>query len=47
MLTGGVVAVIATFVPLPSLAELVNIGTLFAVVRVAAGMVVLRRTRRN
>jgi len=45
MFTGGVVAVIATFVPLTDLAELVNIGTLFAFVLVAVGVVVLRRTR--
>ena len=43
--TGAVVAVIATFVPLTSLAELVNIGTLFAFVLVAIGVIVLRRTR--
>ena len=40
-----VVAVIATFVPLTELAELVNIGTLFAFVLVAIGVIVLRRTR--
>jgi len=45
MFTGGVVAVIATFVPLTDLAELVNIGTLFAFVLVSVGVVVLRRTR--
>ena len=45
MLTGVVVAVISTFVPLSELAELVNIGTLFAFVLVAVGVVVLRRTR--
>ncbi|MDQ2750261.1 MAG: amino acid permease [Actinomycetota bacterium] len=45
VLTGVVVAVIATFVPLSSLAELVNIGTLFAFVLVAIGVIVLRRTR--
>jgi APA family basic amino acid/polyamine antiporter len=43
--TGVVVAVIAAFVPLNELAELVNIGTLFAFVLVAVGVVVLRRTR--
>ncbi len=43
--TGGAVAVIATFVPLTELAELVNIGTLFAFVLVAIGVIVLRRTR--
>ena len=45
VVTGVVVAVIATFVPLSELAELVNIGTLFAFVLVAIGVLVLRRTR--
>jgi APA family basic amino acid/polyamine antiporter len=45
MFTGAAVALIATFVPLSDLAELVNIGTLFAFVLVAIGVVVLRRTR--
>jgi APA family basic amino acid/polyamine antiporter len=45
ILTGVVVAVISTFVPLSELAELVNIGTLFAFVLVAVGVIVLRRTR--
>jgi APA family basic amino acid/polyamine antiporter len=45
MVTGVVVAVVSTFVPLSELAELVNIGTLFAFVLVAIGVVVLRRTR--
>jgi APA family basic amino acid/polyamine antiporter len=43
--TGVVVAVLSTFVPLSELAELVNIGTLFAFVLVAIGVLVLRRTR--
>ncbi len=43
--TGVVVALISTFVPLTELAELVNIGTLFAFVLVAIGILVLRRTR--
>jgi APA family basic amino acid/polyamine antiporter len=43
--TGVVVAAISTFVPLSELAELVNIGTLFAFILVAIGVVVLRRTR--
>jgi APA family basic amino acid/polyamine antiporter len=43
--TGVVVALLSTFVPLTELAELVNIGTLFAFVLVAIGVLVLRRTR--
>jgi basic amino acid/polyamine antiporter, APA family len=43
--TGIAVAIISTFVPLSELAELVNIGTLFAFVLVAIGVLVLRRTR--
>jgi APA family basic amino acid/polyamine antiporter len=43
--TGVVVAAISTFVPLSTLAELVNIGTLFAFVLVAVGVLVLRRSR--
>ena len=45
VLTGAVVALLSTFVPLSELAELVNIGTLFAFVLVALGVLVLRRTR--
>jgi len=44
MLVGGIVAVIAGFVPLGELAELANIGTLFAFVVVSLGVIVLRRT---
>jgi APA family basic amino acid/polyamine antiporter len=43
--TGAVVALLSTFVPLTELAELVNIGTLFAFILVAFGVLVLRRTR--
>jgi APA family basic amino acid/polyamine antiporter len=43
--TGVAVAVISTFVPLSELAELVNIGTLFAFILVAVGVLVLRRKR--
>ncbi|WEV24856.1 amino acid permease [Streptomyces sp. 71268] len=45
VLLGAVVAVIAGFTSLAELAELVNIGTLFAFVVVAVGVVILRRTR--
>jgi len=45
LFTGVVVAVIAALIPLTALAELVNIGTLFAFIVVAAGVVVLRRRR--
>jgi basic amino acid/polyamine antiporter, APA family len=45
LIIGSVVAVIAGMIPLSALAELVNIGTLFAFVVVAVGVVVLRRTR--
>jgi basic amino acid/polyamine antiporter, APA family len=45
IMTGVVVAIISMFVPLTELAELVNIGTLFAFVLVALGVLVLRRTR--
>ncbi|HEY5247066.1 MAG TPA: amino acid permease, partial [Dermatophilaceae bacterium] len=45
IITGVVVAVISTFVSLSELAELVNIGTLFAFILVAVGVIVLRRKR--
>jgi basic amino acid/polyamine antiporter, APA family len=45
LITGVVVAIIATFVPLSTLADMVNIGTLFAFVLVSIGVIVLRRTR--
>ncbi len=45
ILTGIVVALIAAFTPISEIAELVNIGTLFAFVLVSIGVVVLRRTR--
>ncbi len=44
-ITGVGVAVIAGFVPLTTLAELVNIGTLFAFMLVSVGVVILRRRR--
>jgi len=42
---GVVVTVLAGFIPLEALAELVNIGTLFAFLLVSIGVVILRRTR--
>ncbi|MET8676897.1 amino acid permease [Streptomyces sp. NPDC004647] len=45
VLLGCVVAVIAGFTSIEELAELVNIGTLFAFVVVALGVIILRRTR--
>ena len=45
IITGLIVAVIAAFTPIAEVAELVNIGTLFAFVLVSLGVIVLRRTR--
>jgi APA family basic amino acid/polyamine antiporter len=43
--TGGVIAVMAALLPLETLANLVNIGTLFAFILVAIGVIILRHTR--
>lgn len=45
ILLGGLIAVIAGFTSISELAALVNIGTLFAFVLVAVGVIILRRTR--
>jgi APA family basic amino acid/polyamine antiporter len=45
LLLGGVVAVVAGCTSISELADLVNIGTLFAFIVVAIGVVVLRRRR--
>jgi APA family basic amino acid/polyamine antiporter len=42
---GVLIAILAAFVPLGAIVELVNIGTLFAFVLVNIGVIVLRRTR--
>jgi APA family basic amino acid/polyamine antiporter len=44
-LCGLVFAVMAAFVPLKEIVELVNIGTLFAFIVVNVGVIILRRTR--
>ena len=45
IITGAIVALAAGFTPIGVLGELVSIGTLFAFVVVAIGVIVLRRTR--
>jgi APA family basic amino acid/polyamine antiporter len=45
ILVGFVVATVAALLPLKVLAELVNIGTLFAFVVVCAAVLIMRRTR--
>ena len=44
-LLGSIVSLIAAFVPLALLGELVSIGTLFAFILVCAGVLYLRRTQ--
>ncbi|MGW5260697.1 amino acid permease [Microbispora sp. NPDC004025] len=45
IIIGAVTALLAALIPLSAIAELVNIGTLFAFVIVAVAVVILRRTR--
>ncbi|MFG2798270.1 amino acid permease [Streptomyces pseudovenezuelae] len=45
ILLGVIIAIVAGFTPLSELAELVNIGTLFAFVVVAIGVIILRNSR--
>ncbi|CAM5529050.1 Amino acid permease OS=Streptomyces tendae OX=1932 GN=GUR47_31895 PE=4 SV=1 [Streptomyces tendae] len=45
ILLGVIIAIVAGFTSLSELAELVNIGTLFAFVVVAISVIILRRTR--
>jgi APA family basic amino acid/polyamine antiporter len=45
LLVAFLVAVAAAALPMSKLAEMVNVGTLFAFVLVSAGVIVLRRTR--
>ena len=47
ILTGIFVSILASFLPLRVLAELVNIGTLFAFVVVCAAVLIMRRTNPN
>ncbi len=47
IVTGSVVAVVAGFAPLHIIAELSNIGTLFAFVMVSIGVMVLRKVQPN
>lgn len=45
LILGGLIALLAGFVPLQQIVELVNIGTLFAFIIVNVGVLILRKTR--
>jgi APA family basic amino acid/polyamine antiporter len=45
LMTGAIVALMAAFVPISLLGQLVSIGTLFAFVIVAIGILILRKTK--
>jgi APA family basic amino acid/polyamine antiporter len=45
LIVGGVVAVLAGLLPLGTLTDLVNIGTLFAFILVSVGVLILRRAQ--
>lgn len=45
IITGSIAAILAALTPIDIIAELANIGTLFAFVLVSAGIMILRKTR--
>ena len=47
LITGILVSIVAGFVPLDTIAEMANIGTLFAFVLVSAGIIFLRKYQPN